>query len=357
MTTADPAMSHFMSSMPAAGLIEMPPVSKVTPLPIKASGAVCRRAGAVPLHDDEPRRPGAALRDAEQRAHAEFAHRPLVEHLDLDAELLERPRRVGKGLGIDHVGRLGDEVAGKKHRLGSRFERPIGALGRFRRIGRNRQPRQRRLFLGLLLGPVFVEAIGAQRRAEGHRCRGVGGGGGRTLRDIDGDRRLGFAGSVQMRRERPAELLEEPRVGALGLAETGQHDAAERQFRRRHDRQQLALFAAEPGRRGERAGDRPVGCLVEPAGGRRQRTVFPDTDDGGAGTGQVRLGKGCFHHATSSWRRERCRLRPRQWVSLGDRYINRPGLHQGSPRRNVAAPGQGWPQLLPMPLSQSDGGT
>ena len=31
-------MSHFMSSMPAAGLIEMPPVSKVTPLPTKATG-------------------------------------------------------------------------------------------------------------------------------------------------------------------------------------------------------------------------------------------------------------------------------------------------------------------------------
>ena len=31
-------MSHFMSSMPPAGLIEMPPVSKVTPLPTKATG-------------------------------------------------------------------------------------------------------------------------------------------------------------------------------------------------------------------------------------------------------------------------------------------------------------------------------
>ena len=38
MTAAEPAMSHFMSSMPAAGLIEMPPVSKVTPLPTNAIG-------------------------------------------------------------------------------------------------------------------------------------------------------------------------------------------------------------------------------------------------------------------------------------------------------------------------------
>ena len=43
MTTPAPAMSHFMSSMPSAGLIEMPPVSKVTPLPTKATG--CRRFG------------------------------------------------------------------------------------------------------------------------------------------------------------------------------------------------------------------------------------------------------------------------------------------------------------------------
>ena len=35
-------MSPFMSSMPAAGLIEMPPVSKVTPLPTKATGGAPR---------------------------------------------------------------------------------------------------------------------------------------------------------------------------------------------------------------------------------------------------------------------------------------------------------------------------
>ena len=38
-TQAAPAMSPFMSSMPAAGLIEMPPVSKHTPLPMNATGA------------------------------------------------------------------------------------------------------------------------------------------------------------------------------------------------------------------------------------------------------------------------------------------------------------------------------
>ena len=38
-TAAAPPMSPFMSSMPPAGLIEMPPVSKTTPLPTKATGA------------------------------------------------------------------------------------------------------------------------------------------------------------------------------------------------------------------------------------------------------------------------------------------------------------------------------
>ena len=35
-------MSPFMSSMPAAGLIEMPPESKQTPLPTKATGLALR---------------------------------------------------------------------------------------------------------------------------------------------------------------------------------------------------------------------------------------------------------------------------------------------------------------------------
>ena len=38
-TTPAPPMSIVISSIPAAGLIEMPPVSKVTPLPTRATGA------------------------------------------------------------------------------------------------------------------------------------------------------------------------------------------------------------------------------------------------------------------------------------------------------------------------------
>ncbi len=39
-TQAAPPMSPFMSSMPPADLIEMPPVSKQTPLPTNATGCV-----------------------------------------------------------------------------------------------------------------------------------------------------------------------------------------------------------------------------------------------------------------------------------------------------------------------------
>ena len=38
-TAAAPDMSYFMSSMFCAGLIEMPPVSNVTPLPTSTTGA------------------------------------------------------------------------------------------------------------------------------------------------------------------------------------------------------------------------------------------------------------------------------------------------------------------------------
>ena len=36
ITVAAPAMSYFIFSMPSAGLMEMPPLSNVTPLPTSA---------------------------------------------------------------------------------------------------------------------------------------------------------------------------------------------------------------------------------------------------------------------------------------------------------------------------------
>ena len=48
VTAAAPPISPFMSSMPAPGLIEMPPLSKTTPLPMKATGL--SRPAAAPFH-------------------------------------------------------------------------------------------------------------------------------------------------------------------------------------------------------------------------------------------------------------------------------------------------------------------
>ena len=46
-TLAAPHMSNFISSISAAGLIEMPPVSNVTPLPTSATGGSPRLAAVV----------------------------------------------------------------------------------------------------------------------------------------------------------------------------------------------------------------------------------------------------------------------------------------------------------------------
>jgi hypothetical protein len=54
---AAPAMSYFIFSMPSAGLMEMPPVSKVMPLPTKAHNRStgCGRGCGLVGHDDEGR--------------------------------------------------------------------------------------------------------------------------------------------------------------------------------------------------------------------------------------------------------------------------------------------------------------
>ncbi len=44
-TAAPPAMSSFICSIFSAGLIEMPPVSKVMPLPTSPSTGVCGAPG------------------------------------------------------------------------------------------------------------------------------------------------------------------------------------------------------------------------------------------------------------------------------------------------------------------------
>ena len=58
MTAADPLMSNFMSHMPSPLLRDMPPVSKVMPLPMKMIGAAL---GSVPECSRMTKRGGRAL--------------------------------------------------------------------------------------------------------------------------------------------------------------------------------------------------------------------------------------------------------------------------------------------------------
>jgi hypothetical protein len=69
--------------MPAAGLMEMPPVSKHTPLPTKGDRLGSRVGRPVPAHHHQLAFTPAALAHAQQRAHAELGHLGLAQHLDL----------------------------------------------------------------------------------------------------------------------------------------------------------------------------------------------------------------------------------------------------------------------------------
>ena len=117
---APPPMSYFIFSMLSAGLMEMPPVSKVTALPTSPrTGRAGRGDLRLVTQDDYARRLDAALSDAEQRAHFQFGDFAVVEDFDAEADFL------GHGLGArgkharsEAIGRLVDEVAREILRFG-----------------------------------------------------------------------------------------------------------------------------------------------------------------------------------------------------------------------------------------------
>lgn len=82
-------MSYFILSMFSAGLMEMPPVSKVMPLPTRPShGGVGsgRRCGFV-AHDDQGRRLNRTLCDRSEGSHLELEDLVNRVNLALQAEL------------------------------------------------------------------------------------------------------------------------------------------------------------------------------------------------------------------------------------------------------------------------------
>ena len=95
-TQAAPAMSPFMSSMPAAGL--MRDAAGIEAHALADEGDRLRLAlAAVPAHDHDAALVLRALPDAEQRIHAELLHLPSTSRIStVDAELLQARRRGGR---------------------------------------------------------------------------------------------------------------------------------------------------------------------------------------------------------------------------------------------------------------------
>ncbi len=107
---AEPAMSYFIFSMLSAGLMEMPPVSKVMPLPTRPrrsrAGAVGGGARRGVGDDDEGGGFGGALRDG-----AEGAHLELVEFFHAVGGAGES-HLVAHGFGAGGEDGGGEDVAG-----------------------------------------------------------------------------------------------------------------------------------------------------------------------------------------------------------------------------------------------------
>ena len=87
-------MSSFIRSMPSAGLIEMPPVSNVMPLPTRPSTGPGGAPGGLVAEDHQAGRLVAAARDAEQQTHAELLDLLLVEHLEAPGWCPRRSRPI-----------------------------------------------------------------------------------------------------------------------------------------------------------------------------------------------------------------------------------------------------------------------
>ena len=121
-TDAAPHMSNFIWSMSRPGLSEMPPVSKVMPLPTSTHGFGLLALRLHVLEDDEARRLVAAVGDRQERAHPELLDLLALEHLDLDvgefvAELLRALAKVRRR--ADVAGQVA-EVAREVHAVRDR---------------------------------------------------------------------------------------------------------------------------------------------------------------------------------------------------------------------------------------------
>ena len=160
-------MSPFMSSMLAAPLIEMPPVSKQTPLPTKATGA---SPFLPPFQRMITVRPGRA----EPCATPSSAPMPslviaLTSRISTSTpSFFNCASAAGEFLGIEHVRRLVDELARQDDAVDDIGVRREGLLCGGDVLDRERHLGAQAAILAVLLfGLVAVELIGTQLHAGG----------------------------------------------------------------------------------------------------------------------------------------------------------------------------------------------
>ena len=137
-----PLMSVFIASMPSAGLMSRPPVSKVMPLPTRTTRGVraVRAVGHV-VELDQPRRGGGGGTDREQATEALGPQLALVP----DPHVEPGAAGEGPGLGGDPGGVLGvggddGEVAGQHRGPGAHHRCVARTARRTTRRGRPARP-------------------------------------------------------------------------------------------------------------------------------------------------------------------------------------------------------------------------
>ena len=257
-------MSHFMSSMPPAGLMVMPPVSNVTPLPMNATGLsrLCL-AAAVASHCITTMRGSFTLPCATPSS----APKPSFVISFGPSTSTFRPSRVSflqRSAISAGFSTFGGSLTRSRVRntplatpaSGSHADLPP------RRVGiQHGQLGQLRLVLRLLLGAVAIEAIGAQHRAERHLAP--------PAPACSASAAIAAAGSRASARRRCRRPPAEHSGIELGRLAQADDDHARQTGAGRQDGAGLALAALELRRR-QRAGDRAAGRLVsllpQPAG-------------------------------------------------------------------------------------------
>src|SRR6266566_3557511 len=222
-TAVAPDLSNFMSSMFSAGLIEIPPESNVTPLPIKAIGAP-----VPPLYSRTMKRGSSALPCATARSAPIPSFlicarsRIVTPNLCCSASLRACSARYvgvqrfpGRNRVADAPTRLGLVLVARIHDQLDRFEIGLGILGLFLELGELPAALGRTLdrHLRQLRGPEAATRLFGDRKGEGLRPEAAnasrgdrGGAADRSASDLaalphaDEEHALGLASAVHEER-------------------------------------------------------------------------------------------------------------------------------------------------------------